>query len=700
LTKTHSMDDITHINLLIVDDSSTDAETYADLLRKQAINVNSMQVTSDQALPDANDMHQYDIVLFNKDHSHKSLHQIVDLANTPTPATPLIVLVRQYQRNEALELMQQGATDVVAINEIEHLVDCIIITQEQRGIEQVSSRAKTQETECLHRWETLLQSVDAPVAYISHGIITRCNNAFNYHVGIDNTEGSSLLDHLDKETIDKIKPIIRNYSEKTLNRPIFIDMGFSANKKPLKHLNNSPVESTKAQLISCELDGERALQIVLHSQRKSHQTSETTTPRVAHTNIEHFHNELQGAINLAQETSLAGYVGLIEIDDFQDVKDALGITVSDLMLDQVSDFISQSLSNSINLSRLGNGAFVVLINSAGDQNAVTLMEKLRLSLAQHQIKTDSQGLRLTCSIGLVEISDKTHSVDELIAHADTACRAARRLGGNHTHLFDPYKDYDLVQDTDHEWKTVIEDALSKNRFRLLLQPIVSLKKQQLHNQYEIFIRMLDEHDNEILPSQFLHAAQQAGIEHLIDKWVILNSLQMLNENLHHEDTIQLYIKLSSGSVLDNTFPVWLQSILETIDKGKHKLVFEFNADACKQHLSRLRVLLPELKQMDQEICIEHFGKDKSHYRLLDELHFDYLKIDGSLVTHIAHDRRNQLAIKKIVESCNKLNIKVIAVSVQDATGVSYLWQTGVTQIQGYYIQPPQNSLEYDFSASL
>ena len=70
------------------------------------------------------------------------------------------------------------------------------------------------------------------------------------------------------------------------------------------------------------------------------------------------------------------------------------------------------------------------------------------------------------------------------------------------------------------------------------------------------------------------------------------------------------------------------------------------------------------------------------------------------MTHIAHDRRNQLAIKKIVESCNKLNIKVIAVSVQDATGVSYLWQTGVTQIQGYYVQPPQIGLEYNFSASI
>lgn len=694
------MDDITHINLLIVDDSSTDAETYADLLRKQAINVNSVQITSDQALPDASDMDQYDMILFNKDHSHKPLHQIVELANTPSPATPLIALVRQYQRNEALELMQQGATDVVAINEIEHLVDCIIIAQEQRGIEQSSSHAKAQETECQHRWETLLQSVDAPVAYISHGIITRCNSAFNYLIGLDNTEGSSLLDHLDKKTIDTIKPIIRNYSEKTLNRPIFIDIGFAANKKSHKHLDNPPAESCKAQLISCQLDGESALQIVLQYPRKSHQTAEMKKPRVAHTNIEHFHNELQGAINLARETSLAGYVGLIEIDDFQDVKDALGISVSDLMLDHISSFISESLSNSINLSRLGNGAFVVLISSSGDQNAFTVMEKLRLSLAQHQIKTDSQGLRLTCSIGLVEISDKTHSVDELIAHADIACRAARRQGGNHTHLFDPYKDYDLVQDTDHEWKTVIEDALSKNRFRLLLQPIVSLKKQQLHNQYEVFIRMLDEHENEILPSQFLHAAQQAGIEHLIDKWVILNSLQLLSENLQREDTIQLYIKLSSGSVLDNTFPVWLQSILETVNKGKHKLVFEFNADTCKQHVSRLRVLLPELKKMDQEICIEHFGKDKSHFRLLDELHFDYLKIDGSLVTHIVHDRRNQLSIKKIVENCNQLNIKVIAVSVQDATGVSYLWQAGITQIQGYYVQPPQYGLEYDFSASL
>ena len=698
------MDEITHINLLTVDDSSTDAETYADLLRKQGINVSSFQLLSQQDLPSIDELHQFDVILFNKEHTQKPLHQLIALATSLSPNVPIIVLVESYRRDEAIDFIQQGATDVIEITETEHLTNSIIGTQEQRAVELSLIKAHTSEASCIKRWETLLASIDIPVAYLSDGIINHSNTAFQNIVGETDIKNSSLLDYLDKDTALKLKPIIRNFSDKELHKPIPIDIRFTKprdpNKASTKISNETQNKIMKAQLSSCLLDGENTLQIVLQPPNNSAPTSVEDISRITHTNIEHFHEELQGAINLAQETSMAGYVGLIEIDDFQSVKDAMGISVSDIILEQASKFISENLANSINLSRLNNGAFIVLINSAGDENAFTLMEKLRLSLAQYQIETNTHGLRLTCSIGLVEISDKTHSVDELIAHADTACRSARRQGGNHTHLFDPYKDYDLVQDADHEWKIIIDDALTHNRFRLLLQPIVSLKKRHLHNQYEVFVRMLDEYENEILPSQFLHAAQQAGIEHLIDKWVILNSLQLLNKHIDQNEAIKLFIKLSSGSLLDNTFPVWLQSILETINIGRHKLAFEFNANDCIQQISRLRVLLPELQKLGQEVCIEHFGKDKSHFPLLDDLHFDYLKIDGSLVTHIAHDRRNQLAIKKIVDNCNKLNIKAIAVSVQDATGVSYLWQTGITQIQGYYVQPPQRDLKYDFSASL
>lgn len=687
------MEEISHLNLLVVDDSSTDAETYADLIRRQGISVTSKQIESEQAFPSPTELEQFDIILFNKDHTHKPLEQIIELANQPSPPIPIITLVEDYQRSIALELIDQGVNDVIAISESDHLVENIITMTEQNQTERSVNDLRVQLHEKENLWRTLLSSIDMPIAYLNQGIIIHCNQAFENIFGGDDISGTPLLDYVDKQTTDRLRPVFRDLIDRQLERPVFVDLTLTEN------ITSSPI---RTQLSSCTMDNENVVQLILHPDDKPHSAKQKSSNVEAptYTNIENFQEDLQSTILLAQETSVAGFIGLVEIDDFQDVKDTLGFSASDMVLNKVAIFISDTLGKSVKISRLSSGAFLVLLNTIGEQQAMTVMEQLRLSLAGYTIETNEQSLRLTCSIGLAEISDKSQSVDELIAHTDAACRAARKQGGNHTHLFDPYKDYSLAQDTDLEWKSLINEALNQNRFRLLLQPIVSIKSQQSQNQYEIFIRMLDENENEILPSQFLYAAQQAGIEHLIDKWVILNSMQMLNTHLGDPEPIQLFIKLSSQAIMDNTFPIWLQSMFDTINIGKHSLVFEFDADICKKHISRIRTLLPELKQMNQDICIEHFGKDKQHFKILEDVHFDYLKIDGSLVNHIVHDRRNQLTITKIVDRCKQLGIQVIAVSVQDATAVSHLWQSGVTQIQGYYVQPPQSSLEYDFSASI
>jgi diguanylate cyclase (GGDEF)-like protein len=687
------MEEINHLSLAIIDDSTTDAETYADLIRKQGIAVESLQIAGEEVLPTPGELNNIDLILFNKDHSHKSLQQLIELANEQSPPIPVIVLIETYQRDIALDFIDQGANDVIAIDELSHLTDSIVSLTEQHQAAKKNNSLLVQQQEKEQLWLSLLSVADTPIAYLSQGIITYCNKGFETSVGENDITGTPILDYVDPDTVERLRPLFRDLIDRQLDKDVYVDIVFSADKQ------KTPI---RARISSCSMDNENAVQLVLQTatNERTFSSKRSSDHKLNYINIENFQEDLQSAILLAKETSVAGFVGLIEIDDFQDIKDSLGLSISDQILNEIASFISEKLAQSAKLSRLSSGAYIVLINTIGEQQAITLMEQFRMSLAGHTITAGGQGLRLTCSIGLAEVSDKSESGDELIAHADAACRAARKLGGNHTHLFDPFKDYNLAQDTDLEWKSAITDALNQNNFRLLLQPIVNIKDQGRRFQYEVFIRMLDENSNDILPSQFLYAAQQAGIEHLIDKWVVLNSLQMLNTHLGDPEPIQLFIKLSAQTIQDNTFPIWLQSMFETINIGKHSLIFEFDADTCKKSIPRLRTLLPELKQMNQGICIEHFGKDKLHFKVLEDLHFDYLKIDGALVTHLIHDRRNQLTIKKVADKCKQLGITVIAASVQDAAAVSHLWQSGVTQIQGYYVQPPQEGLDYDFSASV
>lgn len=689
------MEGITTISLAIVDDSSTDSETFADLLRQQGLSINSTQFHSNDELRSTNDSGDpIDLYIFCPDRSRKVLSQIVELANSQTPPVPVIVITENYDRASALAYFEQGANDTVAIGENDYLVASIIEQYENLQNTKNAITLKNELKQTQQSWKKLVEQASLPIAYLTEGIIVQSNSAFNVLLQQTDLADVSLIDLVSKDSANELKRVLpRLYSNEATTTTL--DIEFVLNNKNIR---------VKTKLGHCFFNGEPGISLLIDDNRAlaagtSKQGTSKTTPQVDFINIEQFFEEAQSAINLAKDTSMGGCIGILEIDDFQAVKDTLGITVSDTLLEELSRYILESLSNKVNLSRLGNGAFVFLLNFIDTQTATTLMDELRIKIANHKVVCNNQTLSLTCSIGLVAVTDRNDSVDELMAYADTACRVARQQGGNVTHLYDSFKDYDLSQTTDLDWKVKIEFALSQGSFRLLFQPITNIKKRPSVHRYEVLVRMLEE-ENEILPSQFLHAAKQSGLEHRIDKWIVLNAIQQLHIYAKSEQQIELFIKLSSESIQDNTFPVWLQSMLESIDIGHHKLCFEIDSNICQSMLPRIRVLVPDLINLGAKTCIEHFGKDKSHFNLLGNVHFDYLKIDGSLVSHVVHDRKNQFTIKQIADMCAKSKTKVIAVSVQDTNSVSFLWQSGITNIQGYYVRPPSPYLDYDFETSI
>src|SRR5690606_7541072 len=77
---------------------------------------------------------------------------------------------------------------------------------------------------------------------------------------------------------------------------------------------------------------------------------------------------------------------------------------------------------------------------------------------------------------------------------------------------------DRVREYDAVWVRHIQAALQENRFRLVQQPITDLGGGP--PMFDLLIRMLDRSRKEILPNEFLPAAERNGMMALIDRWVI------------------------------------------------------------------------------------------------------------------------------------------------------------------------------------
>jgi EAL domain-containing protein (putative c-di-GMP-specific phosphodiesterase class I) len=101
-----------------------------------------------------------------------------------------------------------------------------------------------------------------------------------------------------------------------------------------------------------------------------------------------------------------------------------------------------------------------------------------------------------------------------------------------------------------------------------------------------------------------------------------------------------------------------------------------------------------------ESALEHFGVTRSPFRLIEQVPVDYLTVDSSVVNRIALERTALERLTGIAQRARAMDKHTVAEYVEDARSVALLYDTGVEFVQGYYIQPPAESMSFEFSLAV
>jgi EAL domain-containing protein (putative c-di-GMP-specific phosphodiesterase class I) len=263
-------------------------------------------------------------------------------------------------------------------------------------------------------------------------------------------------------------------------------------------------------------------------------------------------------------------------------------------------------------------------------------------------------------------------------------------------LFDEKTDAQASKESDKKWEHTIRAALNENRFRLVFQPIVNLHSKPAEN-YEILLRMLDEDNKEILPGEFMSAAEHSGLMPELDRWVVNNALTELADRRGAGKDTTFFIKLSGMTLNDKGFPPWLSKQLNSIKLPGDSIVFEISESLAIRYPTQIKKFINWLKVLHCRSALDHFGTHPQSLDLMKELSADYLKIDRSFMHNLSGNKENKDKVKSIVGTAHALNKLTIAEFVQDANCLSVLWQCGVDYIQGYFLQRPDTAMMYEFS---
>ena len=139
------------------------------------------------------------------------------------------------------------------------------------------------------------------------------------------------------------------------------------------------------------------------------------------------------------------------------------------------------------------------------------------------VRIGEKQLSVTCTVGLSVVTPAGANLDATIADAVEACRKGRGRGGNQAVTSDKADNDARVQSYDKVWVKHIKAALMENRFRLVQQPVASLQGDD-PSMFDVLVRMIDAQGKEVLPAEFMAAAERNDLLKNIDRWVVGASL--------------------------------------------------------------------------------------------------------------------------------------------------------------------------------
>ncbi len=404
-----------------------------------------------------------------------------------------------------------------------------------------------------------------------------------------------------------------------------------------------------------------------------------------------FAGELQSHADLVRRYGADGALLLLDLDHFKYINDTLGHQAGDQLIGRVATVLSGRLRTSDVLARLGGDEFAVLLPRADLRTAQAVAKGLLDALRAERIavpRTRDQTVTASIGVAMFEEQDASSGEDVLVC-ADLAMYDAKEAGRNRVAVYTPGEPAQGRMRGRITWAERIRVAIEEERFALVAQPIVNLRDGKV-NQFEVLLRMRDDHGGMIPPGAFLATAERLGLIQQIDGLTVASALRSFAANGGRGPSApSIEINLSGASIGDPLILALIERELEETGLDPSRVIFEITETAAIANIAKAREFSQQLARLGCRFALDDFGAGFGSFYYLKHVRFDVLKIDGEFVRDCCSNMTDRMVIQAVVGIARGLDKQTVAEHVGDARSVALLTEMGVDCGQGFYLAKPE-----------
>jgi diguanylate cyclase (GGDEF)-like protein len=399
-----------------------------------------------------------------------------------------------------------------------------------------------------------------------------------------------------------------------------------------------------------------------------------------------FADRLQQALLRARRGPHSLAVMFLDLDQFKQVNDTQGHHTGDRLLREAADRMAGLIRRQDSIARMGGDEFTILLEQvAGPADAALVARKVLHTLGE-PFQLDHRALNLGASIGISLFPQDGADCDTLLKNADIAMYRAKQNGRHNYQFYAGEMDEETLKRLGLDRR--LRDAVAAGQLVVYYQPQYDLQTLRISG-VEALVRWHDPVEGLLAPDHFLPLAEENGVILPLDEWV----LNCACSQAKAWDGLglafrRLAVNISSRQLQSQDIVDKVADALRRSSLPPSALELDIDEAGLLRDPGRTGAVLRDLEALGVTLSLDNFGSGSLPLSFLKRLPIRKLKIDRTLVQHLADDRNTAALVRAILALGASLQLEVAAEGVESEEQRRFLEQEGCREAQGYLFARP------------
>ncbi len=398
---------------------------------------------------------------------------------------------------------------------------------------------------------------------------------------------------------------------------------------------------------------------------------------------------------MAQDNAIANFAYVqFSIKDIRIYYNIYGYDATNKIVTFTSAYAKSLLKEGEKLYNTGDNDFIAILHKPSLNSFISKMNET----VKPSLNANDDSIVITICSGTYQSENPQEEPDSIIKKLMTAFSFAKEAKDTDRKDFE--ENIMVTKISAIPLTKQLEEGFLNREFFVMYQPKVNIKTKMLQGA-EALIRW--KHNGTIVPpGEFIPLCESTGFVRRLD-FYMLNRVCATMKKWQSENIgplVPISVNFSKKH-FERKEANLLERIINVVDSFQieHRLIdIELTETVYSDSSDDLNKVICGLKNANFSSSIDDFGSGYSSLNLLQNLEFNVLKLDKSLVDTLLTSPRANTVVASVIDMAKNLGMTIVAEGVENAETSSLLQNLNCDMIQGYFFDKPLS--EEDFKNRL